>query len=106
MIDWQKLMIRAGGACVPPLTGKVADMHNNTGVAMIVPLMVSFVALSLLSYGKKTDPNMNSSWLPRNPMQSQSISSRTIASRQTRSATARLESILLVQVARRVTSKS
>jgi MFS transporter, FHS family, L-fucose permease len=23
----------AGGACIPPLTGKVADIHNNTGVS-------------------------------------------------------------------------
>ena len=30
----------AGGACVPPLTGKAADIHNNTGVAMVVPLAV------------------------------------------------------------------
>ena len=29
-----------GGGCVPALTGKVADMHNNTGIAMVVPLMV------------------------------------------------------------------
>ena len=30
-----------GGACVPPLTGKVADLHNNTGIAMAVPTVVS-----------------------------------------------------------------
>ncbi|OAL47363.1 l-fucose permease [Pyrenochaeta sp. DS3sAY3a] len=27
-----------GGAAVPPLVGKVADIHNNTGIAMSVPL--------------------------------------------------------------------
>ncbi|KIW18824.1 hypothetical protein PV08_03113 [Exophiala spinifera] len=27
-----------GGACIPSLLGKVADMHNNTGIAMCVPL--------------------------------------------------------------------
>ncbi|KIW54867.1 hypothetical protein PV05_07199 [Exophiala xenobiotica] len=26
-----------GGACIPSLLGKVADMHNDTGIAMIVP---------------------------------------------------------------------
>ncbi|KAK5357944.1 hypothetical protein LTS13_011057 [Exophiala xenobiotica] len=26
-----------GGACVPSLLGKVADMHNDTGIAMVVP---------------------------------------------------------------------
>jgi len=31
-----------GGACVPPLTGAVADMHG-TGLAMVVPMMF-FVA--------------------------------------------------------------
>jgi len=30
-----------GGACVPALTGKVADIHNDTGIAMVVPEMVS-----------------------------------------------------------------
>lgn len=29
-----------GGAAIPPLTGWVADIHNNTGFAMVVPLMV------------------------------------------------------------------
>lgn len=31
----------AGGACVPALTGKAADLHNDTGIAMVVPEMVS-----------------------------------------------------------------
>lgn len=30
-----------GGACVPALTGKVADIYNDTGKAMVVPEMVS-----------------------------------------------------------------
>lgn len=29
-----------GGAAVPPLLGVVADLHNNTGIAMVVPLAV------------------------------------------------------------------
>ncbi|KAH8885330.1 MFS general substrate transporter [Thozetella sp. PMI_491] len=33
-----------GGACVPPLTGKVADMHNDTGIAMVVPMAFFIVA--------------------------------------------------------------
>lgn len=31
----------SGGAAIPPLTGHVADMHDNTGIAMVVPTMVS-----------------------------------------------------------------
>ncbi|KAJ7743595.1 hypothetical protein B0H16DRAFT_1463584 [Mycena metata] len=27
-----------GGACVPPLTAKVADLHNSTALAMVVPV--------------------------------------------------------------------
>ncbi|KAM0220702.1 hypothetical protein ACHAPA_003875 [Fusarium lateritium] len=34
-----------GGACVPPLTGAVADMHN-VGVAMVVPMMFFVAAWS------------------------------------------------------------
>lgn len=37
-----------GGAAVPPILGHVADMRNNTGFAMIVPTMVSFLLLLLL----------------------------------------------------------
>lgn len=33
----------SGGACVPPLLGAVADLHNSTPLAMVVPLMF-FVA--------------------------------------------------------------
>jgi MFS transporter, FHS family, L-fucose permease len=33
----------AGGACVPPLLGAAADIHNSTAYAMIVPVMF-FVA--------------------------------------------------------------
>jgi len=29
-----------GGAAVPPLLGVIADLHNNTGIAMVVPLAV------------------------------------------------------------------
>lgn len=32
-----------GGGCVPALTGKVADIHNSTGIAMVVPLAVSII---------------------------------------------------------------
>jgi MFS transporter, FHS family, L-fucose permease len=35
-----------GGGCVPALTGKVADMHNNTGIAMVVPLAFMLAALT------------------------------------------------------------
>lgn len=31
-----------GGAAVPPLLGVVADLHNNTGIAMVVPLAVRY----------------------------------------------------------------
>ncbi|KAF7304130.1 MFS domain-containing protein [Mycena indigotica] len=34
-----------GGACIPPLTAKVADIHNNTALAMVVPTMFHVVAL-------------------------------------------------------------
>ena len=34
-----------GGACVPALQGKVADIHNNTGLSMVVSVMVSFTTL-------------------------------------------------------------
>lgn len=33
----------SGGACVPPLLGRVADLHNSTALAMVVP-MIFFVA--------------------------------------------------------------
>ncbi|KAJ7053505.1 l-fucose permease [Mycena amicta] len=33
-----------GGACIPPLTAKVADMHNSTAFAMVVPTMFHTVA--------------------------------------------------------------
>ncbi|GAA5230649.1 hypothetical protein GCM10025794_36520 [Massilia kyonggiensis] len=33
-----------GGAVVPPLLGHVADMHNSTGFAMIVPTMFMVAA--------------------------------------------------------------
>ncbi|KAM5347432.1 hypothetical protein ACJ41O_010437 [Fusarium nematophilum] len=39
----------AGGAVVPPLTGAVADMHNNMGIALIVPLAF-FIAASTYSF--------------------------------------------------------
>jgi MFS transporter, FHS family, L-fucose permease len=29
-----------GGACVPALQGRVADMHDNTPLSMVVPLFV------------------------------------------------------------------
>ncbi|KAH6613857.1 l-fucose permease [Boeremia exigua] len=35
-----------GGAAVPPLLGVVADMHNNTGIAMVVPLSFFVAAVS------------------------------------------------------------
>ena len=35
-----------GGGCVPALTGKVADMHNNTGIAMVVPLAFMIAAIT------------------------------------------------------------
>jgi MFS transporter, FHS family, L-fucose permease len=35
-----------GGGCVPALTGKVADIHNNTGIAMVVPFSFMFAALT------------------------------------------------------------
>ncbi|PGH14844.1 hypothetical protein AJ80_05770 [Polytolypa hystricis UAMH7299] len=30
----------SGGAAIPPLTGYVADMHNSTGIAMVVPTAI------------------------------------------------------------------
>jgi FHS family L-fucose permease-like MFS transporter len=36
----------AGGACVPPLLGAVADLHNNTALAMVVPLCFFIAAWS------------------------------------------------------------
>lgn len=36
----------SGGAVVPPLMGAVADMHNDMGTAMVVPLAFLIVALS------------------------------------------------------------
>lgn len=36
----------AGGACVPPLMGAVADIYDDTGIAMVVPLSFLVVALS------------------------------------------------------------
>jgi MFS transporter, FHS family, L-fucose permease len=35
-----------GGACVPALQGKVADIHDNTPLSMVVPLMFMVAALS------------------------------------------------------------
>ena len=35
-----------GGGCVPALTGKVADIHNNTGIAMVVPLAFMVAAVT------------------------------------------------------------
>lgn len=35
-----------GGGCVPALTGKVADLHNNTGIAMVVPLAFMLAAIT------------------------------------------------------------
>lgn len=35
-----------GGACVPPLTGVAADAHNNTALAMVVPLCFFVAALT------------------------------------------------------------
>jgi MFS transporter, FHS family, L-fucose permease len=35
-----------GGGCVPALTGKVADIHNNTGIAMVVPFAFMMAALT------------------------------------------------------------
>ncbi|KAF7331316.1 MFS domain-containing protein [Mycena kentingensis (nom. inval.)] len=35
----------AGGAAITPLTGHVADMHNSTALAMVVPVMFHAVAL-------------------------------------------------------------
>jgi MFS transporter, FHS family, L-fucose permease len=35
-----------GGGCIPALTGKVADLHNNTGISMVVPLAFMLSALS------------------------------------------------------------
>lgn len=32
----------SGGAAIPPLLGHVADMHNSTGYAMVVPTAVSW----------------------------------------------------------------
>ncbi|KAF7304458.1 MFS domain-containing protein [Mycena chlorophos] len=34
-----------GGACIPPLTAKVADLHNSTALAMVVPTMFHAVTL-------------------------------------------------------------
>ena len=36
----------AGGACVPPLLGAVADMHDSTAIAMSVPLAFFIAAWS------------------------------------------------------------
>ncbi|KIN07912.1 hypothetical protein OIDMADRAFT_47793 [Oidiodendron maius Zn] len=36
----------AGGACVPPLLGAVADLHNSTAIAMTVPLAFFVAAWS------------------------------------------------------------
>ncbi|KAF7365981.1 L-fucose-proton symporter [Mycena venus] len=35
-----------GGACVPPLTAKVADLHNSTALAMVVPVCFFVAAWS------------------------------------------------------------
>ncbi|KAJ7030323.1 major facilitator superfamily domain-containing protein [Mycena alexandri] len=35
-----------GGACVPPLTAKVADLHNSTAFAMVVPVCFFIAAWS------------------------------------------------------------
>jgi FHS family L-fucose permease-like MFS transporter len=35
-----------GGGCVPALTGKVADIYNNTGIAMVVPMAFMVAALT------------------------------------------------------------
>ena len=32
----------AGGAAIPPLLGHVADIYDNTGIAMVVPMAVCF----------------------------------------------------------------
>ncbi|KAK2748259.1 hypothetical protein FQN57_000917 [Myotisia sp. PD_48] len=34
----------SGGAAVPPVLGRVADMHNSTGIAMVVPTVVMVFA--------------------------------------------------------------
>jgi len=36
----------SGGACVPPLLGAVADLHNSTALAMVVPLCFFVAAWS------------------------------------------------------------
>lgn len=36
----------AGGACVPPILGAVADLHNSTAIAMSVPLAFFIAAWS------------------------------------------------------------
>jgi len=36
----------AGGACVPPILGAVADLHNSTALAMCVPLAFFVAAWS------------------------------------------------------------
>lgn len=46
-----------GGACVPPLQGKVADIHNNTPLSMVVPLMVrSSCSAVLAQISRLTSP--------------------------------------------------
>ena len=35
-----------GGGCVPALTGKVADLHDDTGIAMVVPLSFMIAAIT------------------------------------------------------------
>ena len=39
----------SGGACVPPLLGAVADLHDDTGFAMLVPTIVCFPPLPFLA---------------------------------------------------------
>ncbi|KAL1952918.1 hypothetical protein VTO42DRAFT_3952 [Malbranchea cinnamomea] len=34
----------SGGAAIPPLTGHVADLHDNTGIAMVVPTIMMVFA--------------------------------------------------------------
>ena len=52
-----------GGACVPALQGKVADMHDNTPLSMVVPLMVSFIPSCSGDALQKTQTDgLNSSW--------------------------------------------
>lgn len=39
----------SGGACVPPLLGAVADLHNSTALAMVVPLCFFCCSLELFA---------------------------------------------------------